>query len=193
MRLKRDERAPCGYGNATGYGKGCRCPQCASGNNERQRGYRVRIARGALDRVVSAEICRQHLCELAARGIGYRAVAAASDVPICTVQQVRIGRLRRVRESTERRLLRVTEDAIADFGMVDAAPTKQLIDLLVIRGYTKRELAKMLGYEGNSPQCYYNARIRACTALRVEKLYRVLTRREGDRVDQMMALARRVA
>lgn len=126
------------------------------------------------DRVVSAVRARRHLAALSRQGIGRRAVAAASDVSETAISEIARGAKRRLRSSTERKLLDVTADALADHATVDAVDTWALVNELLEAGWTKAELARRLGYERPALQLG-SERVLARTALRVRRLHRELS------------------
>lgn len=68
--------------------------------------------------------------------------------------------------------MRVNAAAIADFGKVSSKRTRRLVDALRQRGWSLAEIGRMVG--NTKAQFYYNSRITARTALRVEKLHRKL-------------------
>lgn len=128
----------------------------------------------AADRVVSAARARRHLAALSRQGIGRRAVAAASDVGETAISEITRGAKRQIRSSTERALLEVTADALADHATIDAADTWALVSELLEAGWSKAELARRLGYERPALQLG-SERVLARTALRVRRLHRELS------------------
>lgn len=158
------------------------------------------------DFFVSADLCREHLLWLSARHVGKDAVAAVTGIDDHRLWKIRTGKLKRVRMSTERRIMAVTEEARCDYSRVPAQETTQRIDKLRRMGYTLAELGRMLGYAASRSgvQFYGQKRVTAKNAMRVEKLFNRLLREkkmhvvreidgEAARVERMVELAARVA
>lgn len=123
--------------------------------------------------LVSTRRARKHLAVLSAAGVGYKTVGAACDVGHTVLAEIISGRKRKIRQSTEARVLSVTAEAIADHALVDAGPTWALLNELVARGFTRAEIAQRLGFTTLALQFRRN-RVLARTALAVGKLYRSL-------------------
>ncbi len=121
--------------------------------------------------LVSAKRARTHLGELSAAGVGYKAAGIACDVGHTVIAEIISGRKRKIRQSTETRILSVTGEAIADHALVDAAPTWALLEELIARGFTRAELARRLGFTTLALQ-FRRGKVLARTALAVERLYR---------------------
>jgi hypothetical protein len=115
---------------------------------------------------------KTHLIQLAERGIGSRAVQAASDVARTVIVDVMAGRKLQVRAETVRRVLAVDEGARADSSYVDAWPTHDAIRELLRLGLRRYEIAARLGNKAKQPslQILKSPRVLASTALRVKKL-----------------------
>src|SRR5436309_15772874 len=99
----------------------CRCDACRAANTAY---YHVVKARGQR---VSAARARYHLAQLSALGVGYKSVAAASDVAKGLLREIISGRRDRIREETERRILAVDRRAAADHAIVDGRRTHRAI------------------------------------------------------------------
>lgn len=137
------------------------------------------------DGLVPPDKARKHLLRLRAAGVGYRAVAAASDLATSLVSQILSGG-DRIRASTERRVLAVDEAAVADHALVDARAMNATIAELRGRGFTLRQLGELLGYKENSV-LQLGARDRA-TAITVKKVERLLRRVELGEVEPARAI-----
>jgi hypothetical protein len=129
--------------------------------------------------LVDAGAVRKHLRRLAAKGVGRRAVADAADVSPSTLSDLRGRKRNKLRRELERRILAVTAEAVADGALVSAAPTRELLDELVHRGFTKTALAHELGREGLA--YYRQSKVTARTELAVRRLYRRLADQEPRR------------
>lgn len=167
------ERKP--HGTRGKYLGGCRCIPCRAANS-RYSVERDRLVRAGLGNpIVSADAARRHILGLAARGIGYKAVAAAADVPTSIVFGIRAGKRPNVRRQSEQRILAVTIEAVSDAAIVSAAPAWRMIRELLDEGFTKKELARRLGYQTGALQLGRD-RMLARNASRVERFYRQMMR-----------------
>jgi hypothetical protein len=182
------------HGGITQYRRGCRCEACGAAWSAYQKTQRARLRRGDGDFRVSAEICREHLQWLSSQHVGLPSVEAACGVDKITLWKIKSGRQKRVRMSTERKIMRVTEDCRADGSWVSAEATRSRIDELRAAGYTLNEIGHMLGNCGHQGvQFYHGKRVQARTELRVLKLYNRLMQGKTVGVDRMMELVEKVA
>jgi hypothetical protein len=140
----------------------CRCDACRAANAAY---YHIVKARG---RYVSAARARRHLAALSARGVGYKAVAAASDVAKGLLQGIMAGAREHIREETERRILAVDRHAAADHAIVDGRRAHRAIAKMIDLGLTKGEIAERLGYK--TPALQIKPRVLARTEARVLRL-----------------------
>jgi len=156
------------HGTRARYVSGrCRCDDCRRANREYARGR----SRSEPNGLVDAEPARAHLLELSANGIGRRAVAAACDVALSVLQDVRTGRKPRIRAETSRRILAVDAGAMADHGIVSARDTRKALAELRHAGLTKREIAERLGSRAATPSLQLTRpRVTAINALKVRRL-----------------------
>jgi lambda repressor-like predicted transcriptional regulator len=74
-------------------------------------------------------------------------VSAAADVGTTTLEKIKAGTKKRIRRSTEQRILEVDVAAASDSAHTDAAVTWKLLNELLARGWSKAELARRLGYK----------------------------------------------
>jgi len=93
-----------------------------------------------------------HLKKLALVGVGKIAVRDACDVSSSMLHEIRLGRYPRIRVATERRILAVDREAIADHAIVDGRRTRRAIAQMLGLGLTKTEIAQRLGYERHALQ-----------------------------------------
>jgi hypothetical protein len=151
---------------------------CAHCRQERARYYRERrAARGGGYR--PALKARAHLLRLSRHGVGYDAVVAACDVGRRLLRDIRAGRKRRIRAAIERRILSVDEGAMLDRTLVPAGKTWQRIGWLLDEGYTRDDIARRLGRKQlGDLKPWSRPRICAITALKVERLHRLLVGEE---------------
>lgn len=176
--VKDSARYGTKHGTTSRYRAGCRCAPC-SGNYAaflREANRKARQKReDAHGRMVPIGGTRYHLQQLSAKGIGRRAVSEACDVPTRTIDMIRNGRWKRIRQSLAERICAVTMDARADGALVSAARCWQRIGRLRRNGLTQREIAKRLGYKGDKPHLgLFKTRVTARNELRVEKLFHLL-------------------
>jgi len=122
---------------------------------------------------VPAAAARQHMLKLSRRGIGRRAIGAATDIADTVLSEIRTGRKLQIRARTERLILAVTPAVASDHAYISAARTHQQIAELLDEGHTEQFLAQRLGYTGRYLQ--FGDRITARNAYRVERLHKELT------------------
>ncbi|HUE29887.1 MAG TPA: hypothetical protein VMR79_03380 [Verrucomicrobiae bacterium] len=130
-------------------------------------------AESVADYLVDAGKCRRKIRALRKRGIGRRSIADAAGVASSSIGEISRGTKTQVRLSTEARILNLDAGAAAGGTIVDASPTQRLIGRLLEEGFTRRELAKRLGYKSPALQLG-GERILARNALRVAKFYRAI-------------------
>lgn len=154
------------------YMAGCRCGDCRRANTEYARMRRQARARGDWRGLVDATAARLHLRKLSHQGVGRRAVSAATDIRDELLFRIRTGRIQRIHANTEQKILAVTPIMRSDRALVPAARTWRLINELLEEGWTKKFIAKQLGY---SRALQLNKhRVTVKNAARVERLYRRL-------------------
>lgn len=118
--------------------------------------YRERVARakiaGTWNPYVDAEPVRQHLHRLSAAGIGTRRAADLAGVNRSVVSRLLYGKpnrapSRRIRPAFAERLLavQISDNAVADHGIVDATGTQRRLHALVAAGWPMAQLARRLG------------------------------------------------
>lgn len=134
------------HGDRLRYMSGCRCRDCRAANSAYERSRQAARRAGEWNGYVSAERARRHLAELAAQGVGRRAVADACDVADSIVAKIKSGKRLQIRAETERRILAVSADMAADRALIPAGPTWRLLDELIAAGFTKTFIAQRLGY-----------------------------------------------
>lgn len=134
------------HGTRAKYVCGCRCDACRTANRmyARKRA-KTRIFHGG-NPLVPAEPARLHLRRLSRDGVGRRAVERASGVPNSILLEIRTKRKAMIRRSTEKRILDIGLEALADHALVPADKTWKRINELIEEGFTKAELARRLGY-----------------------------------------------
>lgn len=162
------------HGDRLRYMAGCKCTPCRRANS-RYESMRAQARRnGDWNGLVPAHKARRHILTLSRRGIGRRAVSAASDVSQTVVREIRAGKKKQIRARTERRILAVTAAMASDHSFAPARRTWKLLRTLMIEGYKTKDLARRLGYAHPAIQ-FKKTRVLVRTAFRVERLYRQLT------------------
>lgn len=162
------------HGTRLRYIAGCKCFRCRRANSDYERERKAARLAGDWNGFVPADKARAHLMSLSRRGVGKRAVQAASDVCMTVLTDIRTGKKAQIRARTERRILAVTPAMASDRAYVKPGRTHQLIARLVDEGFSKAELARRLGYRKAALQFRPN-RMTARNVARVESLYRSLT------------------
>jgi len=162
------ERKSCG--TRLRYMAGCRCVPCRAANSSYETMRAAERRKGNWNGLVPAMRARRHLIKLSRLGIGRDSVAAASDVGVTTISEVFRGIKLNIRSETEKKLLSVTKDAVADHGYVSARRTWVLLNRLLSEGITKTELSRRLGYKGTLQ--FNKEVVTAKTAGKVERFYR---------------------
>jgi len=159
------------HGTRLKYLGGCRCLPCRAAN-ARYESHRIRARRaGDWNGLISAGRARRHLLALSRSGVGRRTVAEISGVPQSIVHQIKLGRRRRIRARTERRIFLVNSRAMNQARLVPAHRTWRMIARLLDEGFSKAEIARRLGYRTAALQLR-RTHITARTALRIERFYR---------------------
>ena len=163
------------HGRRARYVAGCRCDLCRAANRNYARKRLHAQKDGDWNGLVDAGKARAHLMSLSRAGVGRRAVAAATDVALTVIADVRSGKKRRIRARTERLILGVTPAMASDRALVKPGRTYQRIKHLVEEeGFSKAELARRLGYRRPALQ-FRRQRMTARNVARVEALYQRLT------------------
>jgi hypothetical protein len=164
-----------------GYWRGCRCLICRAAEAE----YRSARRRTSADELVQAESVRQHLVTL--RGTGRRYIAKRAGISDRTVRDILNGTRQQIRAGTAKRLLAVNAEP-APGTLVPVWRTAKLLDSLEQEGWTREDIAVMLGMKPGALQCR-GQKVRRKTADAVESLYKGLM---GEAYDARAARVRRV-
>lgn len=163
-------RNPDRYAHSTRarYNAGCRCSDCRAANAAYEQ---LRLMQPP-NPLVSSARAREHLKALSARGVGRKTVAAVSGVGDSILWGIITGLRPNCRLSTERRILAVTEESIADGALVSAAETRRLLRELVTEGFRKTKIARALGSTARVPALQFKSdKVRASTERRVKEIH----------------------
>lgn len=158
------------HGSRARYRTGCKCLPCRAANSRYITHRELKKAQGHSNGIVDAAAAQAHIKMLSKKGVGRRAVIAKSGVSKTIVEQVRSGVRKHIREETERRILAVTPEDKLPQASVPAAPTWELLDELIERGYTKTQLAHWLGFKSRALQIKRDY-VWVKTAKKVAELY----------------------
>jgi len=127
--------------------------RCRAANSRYETERAKRRANGEWNGLVPARKARDRLRALQRRGIGYKQAADAAGVGATCVYRIVSGKQKRIRAQSERKILEVTADAMADGVDVDAEPVHRMIDILVEEGgFTRKAIARRMGYKGEGLQ-----------------------------------------
>ena len=130
---------------------------------------RVTVRNGLVDPGPALE----HLLKLRAAGVGYKSVAAASDVAASALAAILDGSRSSIRADTERAILSVTVDAMADGALIPLGPTLRLVDRLLKRGFTRGGIARLMGQKTRALQLGRQAgQVTARNAAKVARIWR---------------------
>ncbi|OYD53294.1 hypothetical protein CGK74_13860 [Thauera propionica] len=167
-------------GDRLRYMAGCRCPACRGANTAYERMRAKARKAGEANPFVPADAARAHIQALAAAGVGRRTLSIATDITEATLWAIKRGERANLRRATEKKILAMRADLLADGALVDAAPTWALIDALLKAGFTKKAIARGLGQQGSGLQLS-RTRVTVRNAEKVRRLH-----------DKLMATAERL-
>ncbi len=135
------------HGSATAYARhGCRCETCRVATSKRSKMWRLNRLRG-VEHTVDAQPLRDHVAELMAAGMSFKAIALASGWSSRNALADVMTR-KRVMHKTMARVLavRIDSDNRRD-AYVDATGSARRIRALAVNGWPSRNLAKQLGHK----------------------------------------------
>lgn len=158
------------HGDRLRYMAGCRCPACRGANTAYERMRAQARKAGEANPIVPADATRAHIQALAAAGVGRRTLSIATDVTEATLWAIKRGERANLRRATEKKILAMRADLLADGALVDAAPTWSLIDALLQAGFTKNAIARGLGQQGSGLQLS-RTRVTVRNAEKVRRLH----------------------
>lgn len=161
------------HGTRLKYLSGCKCAACRHANSAYQCDREAAKKRGDWNGIVPATKARKYMLKLSEQGIGRRAVQAVTDISLTILHDIRTGTKKNIRARTERKILAVTPDLASEGALISAAPTWHLIRQLLAKGYTKRQLAKMLICDAHALQISQK-QVRVRTAEAIARLYKKL-------------------
>lgn len=158
------------HGTRIKYLGGCRCMPCRASASRYESEWAAKRKLGLGNELVSTALVVNHLQNLSAKGVGYKAVCDAAGVGKSSVMMAMKGRRKQMRAANARAILAVTFDmAVRDGAYIDATETKRHIRWLLNEGFTRGELAKRLGYKTANLQLKFD-KITARNAMKIERL-----------------------
>lgn len=162
------------HGTRLKYMAGCKCLPCRSANSRYECERAAARRRGEYNGIVSADKAREHLRTLAAKGIGRRTVADIAGMSASAVQLISTGQRKGIRAMNEQKILAIDPTlALNGAQLIPAKRTWKRIKWLLSQGFTKREIARRLGYK--MPALQFNKQVvTARNAMRIEKLYNAM-------------------
>lgn len=158
------------HGVRARYIAGCRCLLCRAANSRYECERASARRNGEWAGIVPADRARVHLTNLSHQGVGLRAVCAATDISRTILGEIRTGQRPRIRASTARKILAVNMEAASDHALIPARSTWCIVARLIEEGYTRRQIARWLGQQGNGLQLGKEW-VTARNACAVERLY----------------------
>lgn len=157
---------------------GCRCLPCRVAQSERGQQHAKKQAYGAPVGLVDAAPAYRHVRTLMRSGVGLKRIAKVSGVSHGALTKLIYGvegreRSRRIRHETETKILAVTTDALADGAVRDGQPTRDRIDALLAAGFSRAELARLIGDNPDTAalQVGRTGQVTLATARRVEEIH----------------------
>jgi hypothetical protein len=136
---------------------------------------------GITDSLVPADRAREHIFLLSEFGVGRRAISECTDIDQAIIGDIKHGRHKRIRESTEKKILAVNTNMLADSALVDSAESMRYIAEMMDMGYDKKQLAEMLSYPNKNLRFKSSTTITARNAARIKKLYLELKSKHAER------------
>lgn len=158
------------HGDRIRYMSGCRCVPCRAANSRYETERAAARRRGEWNGIVPADQVRDHLIELSERGIGRRTVADITGICQSTLGYIKTGKRKNLRAMNAKKILAVGLDVLNDASVISARKTHEQIAWLVKEGFTKKEIAKRLGYKSPALQ-FYKKRITARNAIKIERFH----------------------
>lgn len=160
--------------------RGCDACRLALNAYEKHRKRQLRRPDGYWEPLVPADEARARINELRAQGMSLPSIAAAARIPEMTINAILYGSpgagiapTKRIRKETAASILAAHAGRVPDEMRVPRATTDQYVNDLVAHGYTKRQIAVMVGIK-NFPK---GQTMWAWVARRIEALWREEMRR----------------
>ena len=158
---------PCGTYAA--YKRGCRCFRCRVALSCYMRDLYARRKAHTLNHAVSTELVLAHMDYLRSHGVGLRSISDCTGITRDHLQDIKNGRVKRVLQTTEERIMRVSPDVKPGGARIDARRAHRIVARLLKDGWTKAEIAIEIGMGSPALKWWGKKRITLNTLLRLEK------------------------
>jgi len=134
------------HGTTTGYTKyRCACPECRQAWRDYQRAYYRDVrAAGGRHRLVPAKDARRHIAKLRASGVTVPAIYTESGVSRKVLLEIRRGTRKRIRRTTEERILGVRLGSVVAGHRVPAQHAVRLMDEMEAAGVLRADFKEHL-------------------------------------------------
>lgn len=170
------------HGTLTCYTRGCRRDECRRAAWRHNKGLRVRIMRGE-PRLVDAEPMREHVAQLLAAGMSFRAISLAAGWKSRNALDEALKRSR-VLPRTFNRVMAVTMDSDRrPTGYIDATGARRRLQALAAIGWDSSTVAHRLGQKHGTTVVHVRngrqPRLRRSTADAIAALYEELWDQPG--------------
>jgi len=163
------------HGTRARYMAGCKCLLCRAANS-RYETERLRARRnGDWNGIVPASKARKQLIKLSKQQVGRRSVSEITGISDSILHLIKQGKRKNIRARTEKLILNVDHNAVSAAAIIPAGPTWKKINWLLGEGFTKKELARRLGFRSPAIQ-FRKDRITMKTAVKVERFYESMQR-----------------
>jgi hypothetical protein len=152
---------------------GCKCMLCRAANSRYETGRDALRRAGLSNGVVSADRTRAELRRLSRRGIGYKTAAMNAGVSRTNLAKVLFGGRLHVRAMTEKRVLELGGQRVADHALIRAGQSWRRLRWLINQGFSKTEIARRLGQRAHPPALQIGrTQITGRNARKIEQLWR---------------------
>jgi transcriptional regulator with XRE-family HTH domain len=161
-------------GTKSAYNVGCRCDKCKKSRSEYE-AKRQQIRREEGSNVwIATDQVKAHLEFLRKNGIGLRTVCQYANIARSTLVRILNGKNSKIRKHRAQTILDVDLKCINGGTLVSSVPSRRIIKSLLAEDFTKKEIAKRLGYRTRAIQFAKTKKMTARTARRLERFYNVL-------------------
>lgn len=134
------------HGTTTGYSKyRCPCMECRDAWRDYQRAYYQEVrAAGGRHRLVPSKEAKRHIANLLVSGVTIPAISEASGVSRKALLEIRTGKRKQIRRSTEERILGVQLGSVVAWHRVPARHAVRLMDEMEAAGVLRADFKEHL-------------------------------------------------